>query len=63
MSDDAITPIVCLACGGNYRSKGSTDRVLEVWCRWCVRGVMTESQRKRWKEWSAVQKGKGRHGR
>jgi hypothetical protein len=56
LGDDEKTPIVCLACGGRWKTERLGQHPLAIWCKWCIEGVMTESQRKRWATWSKRQK-------
>ena len=47
---DDTTPIPCLACDGQFKTiKSSLDgNYIIVRCRWCIGGVMTQSQIDKW---------------
>lgn len=47
------TPILCLACGGRYRTSRREDdgTYIDVQCRFCLDGSMSPSQFRVWRDW------------
>lgn len=57
-SDPDKTPVVCLACGGNWQRTVSNGhgQHATIACRWCVQGAMSERGVKRWREYREKKK-------
>jgi len=47
---DELTPILCLACEGQYRILHDTldGRYIMARCRWCTQGAMNQTQFIEW---------------